>query len=78
MISPVTIVALVVTLIMYIGEMIMLSGHLYRFGYGFLFCGLAGIVLAPIDILIIIVSGCLTAAICYTFGKPIKQIHSIL
>ena len=67
-----SIMASVVTLIMYIGEMILLSGHLYRFGTGFLFNGLTGIVLAPIDILIIIASGCINAAICYTFSKPLK------
>lgn len=66
-----SIMASVVTLIMYIGEMILLSGHLYRFGSGFLFDGLAGIVLSPIDILIILVSGCINAAICYTFSGPL-------
>ena len=64
-----SILASVVTLFMYIGEMILLSGHLYRFGSGFLFNGLAGIVLAPIDILIIIASGCINAAICHSFRK---------
>ncbi len=68
-----SIIASVVTLIMYIGEMILLSGHLYRFGSGFLFDGLAGIVLAPIDILIITASGCINAAICYAFNKPIAN-----
>ena len=64
-----SIVASVVTLIMYIGEMILLNGHLYRFGFGLLFDGINGIVLAPIDILIIIASGCINAAICHTFSK---------
>jgi hypothetical protein len=59
---------------MYIGEMILLSGHLYRFGSGFLFDGLKSIVLAPIDILIIIASGCINAAICSTFSKPLKHL----
>ncbi|MGM9637485.1 MAG: hypothetical protein ACI3YK_05825 [Eubacteriales bacterium] len=54
-------VASMVTLIMYIGEMILLSGHLYRFGNGFFFNGIPGIVLAPIDIMIILVSGGFTA-----------------
>lgn len=45
------------TLIMYIGEMILLHGYLYRFGSSFLFAGLPGIVLAPIDILVIAASG---------------------
>ena len=69
-----SIVASTVTLIMYIGEMILLSGHLYRFGSGFLFDGLAGIVLAPIDILIIVTSGCINAAICHAASKPLKHL----
>lgn len=68
-----SIVASGITLIMYMAEMILLSGHLYRFGSGFLFDGLAGLVLAPIDILVIIASGCINAAICYTFNKPVKH-----
>jgi hypothetical protein len=62
-----SIVASGLTFVMYIGEMILLSGHLYRFGTGFLFDGLSGIVLAPIDILIIIASGCINAAITASF-----------
>lgn len=68
-------VASIVTLIMYIGEMILLSGHLYRFGSGFLFDGLAGIVLAPVDILIIMASGGINAAICRTFSKSSKRLE---
>jgi hypothetical protein len=71
-----SILASLVTLIMYIGEMILLSGHLYRFGSELLFDGLAGIVLAPIDILVILASGCISAAICYTFSKPKNQIEA--
>jgi ABC-type multidrug transport system fused ATPase/permease subunit len=65
-----SIMASFVTLVMYMGEMILLSGHLYRFGSGFLFDGLSGIVLAPIDILIIIAAGCINAAICHALRKP--------
>ena len=53
-----------VTLAMYIGETFLLSGHLYRFGTGFLFDEIWGTVFAPIDIFIIILSGLITAAIC--------------
>lgn len=53
--------AAAVTLIMYVGEMILLSGHLYRFGDGFFFNGVPGIVLAPIDVMIIAVSGVVAA-----------------
>ena len=56
-------VASSVTLIMYIGELILLSGHLYRFGNGFLFDGLGALVLAPIDLIVILLSGGITAVV---------------
>ncbi len=59
-----------ITLIMYIGEMILLSGHLYRFGIGFLFNRIRGLVLAPIDIIVVLLSGCATAVICFALNKP--------
>lgn len=58
-----TIVAAAMTLLMYVGEMILLNGHLYLFGTGFLFNSIPGIVLAPIDLLIIAASGGVTALI---------------
>lgn len=57
------IVASAMTALMYIGEMILLSGHLYRFGNGFFFESIPGIVLAPVDLLIIVAAGCFTALI---------------
>ena len=51
------IVSAAVTLIMYIGEMILLRGNLYRFGSGFFFDELPAIVLAPVDLLVILASG---------------------
>lgn len=57
------IVSSAMTLLMYIGEMILLNGHLYSFGEGFIFNSIPGIVLAPIDLMIIVVSGCMTALI---------------
>lgn len=56
-------VASAITLVMYIGEMILLSGHLYRFGTGFFFDGITGIVFAPVDIAVILASGAVTALI---------------
>lgn len=53
-------IALLTTLVMYIGEMILLHGHLYRFGSGLLFDGIEGIILAPVDIIVIIMSGAVT------------------
>lgn len=58
-----SIVASAMTLLMYIGEMILLNGHLYSMGTGVLFDGLPGIVFAPIDLFIILLTGCITALI---------------
>lgn len=58
-----SIVASVMTLLMYIGEMILLNGHLYSMGSGILFDRLPGIVFAPIDLLIILLAGCITALV---------------
>ena len=46
-----------VTLLMYVGEMILLGGRLYRLGSGWMFDPLPAIVLAPMDILIILLGG---------------------
>ena len=51
----------VMTFLMYIAEMFLLNGHLYSFGSGFLFDGLPVIVFAPIDLLVILSSGGITA-----------------
>lgn len=57
------------TLAMYIGEMCLLSGNLYLLGTGFWFAGLPGIVLAPVDILIILAAGAASAGICALLNK---------
>lgn len=63
MVMPAVVSALA-TLAMYAGEMILLNGNLYRFGTGFFFDGLGALVLAPVDMLIILVSGAVTLLIC--------------
>jgi hypothetical protein len=55
--------ALLLTLLMYVGEMVLLNGHLYRFGTGFLCQGIPGIVFAPVDLLTILAAGGITAGI---------------
>lgn len=55
--------ASLLTLAMYMGEMILLNGNVYRFGTGLLFKGIPGIVLAPVDLLIVVAAGGITAAI---------------
>ena len=58
-----SIAAAAMTFLMYIGEMILLNRHLYSFGTGFIFDSIPGIVFAPIDLLIILASACITALI---------------
>ncbi|MBQ2933774.1 MAG: hypothetical protein IJE02_04060 [Clostridia bacterium] len=70
--------ASVMTFLMYIAEMFLLNGHLYSFGSGLLFDGLPGIVFAPIDLLVILLSGCITALLlmllnCGRDGRKVKQ-----
>ena len=62
-----SIAAALMTFLMYIGEMILLSRHLYSFGTGLIFDSIPGIVFAPIDLLVILASACITALI---FGIP--------
>lgn len=63
------IIACAMALLMYIGEMCLLSGSLYRFGTGWFFDGLGKLVLAPVDILIILASGLITALIAILTAK---------
>ena len=69
------IVSSAMTLLMYIGEMILLNGHIYSFGEGFFFSGIPGIVLAPIDLLIIVMSGGMTALIFTWLNRKIFKSH---
>lgn len=57
------IIASLATLLMYIGEMILLNGHLYCLGSGTFFESIPLIVLAPIDLLVIAASAGITALI---------------
>lgn len=66
-------VGAITTLAMYIGEMCLLNGNLYLFGTGFWFTGLPGIVLAPVDILIILMSGVVSGGICMLLNKEVKM-----
>ena len=66
------VVASAMTLLMYVGELILLNGHLYRFGTGFFFDGLPGIVLAPVDVLIAVAAGGVTALLFSLTNKTTK------
>lgn len=63
------VVGALITLAMYIGEMFLLSGHLYRFGTGLLFDGIPEIVLAPVDLLVIVLAGGISSGICAGLNK---------
>ncbi len=58
-----SLVASAMTFLMYIGEMILLNGHLYKMGTGFVFDSMPGIVFAPIDLLVIATAGGITTLI---------------
>ncbi|MCL1838520.1 MAG: hypothetical protein FWG47_04285 [Propionibacteriaceae bacterium] len=57
---------------MYVGEAVMMSGNLYRFGNGWFFEPLGSLVLAPVDILIVAGSGGLTALIAQQSRKRLS------
>lgn len=58
-----------VTLLMYVGEMILLSGHVYRFGTDFLFRPLSPLALAPIDLIVILSAGGITAGVLAAISR---------
>lgn len=64
-----SVVASAVTFIMYIGEMILLHSHLYRFGTGVFFEAFGGIVFAPVDIVVILLSGIICLLLLWKFNS---------
>lgn len=56
-----SVVACIMTILMYVGELILLHGHLYRFGTALIFRGIPGIVFSFVDLLIIAAAGGITA-----------------
>lgn len=64
-----SLVSVVVTVLMYVGELILLQGNLYRFGKGVIFEGIADLVLAPVDIAVIILSGVICGFIFFLLSK---------
>jgi hypothetical protein len=53
-------IAALTTVVMYIGEMVMMNWNLYRFGEGLLFDPIGACPLAPVDFAIIVASGVIT------------------
>lgn len=58
-----SLVASIMTFLMYIGEMILLNGNLYSFGNSFIFKSINGIVLSAFDLITVVLSGVMTAYI---------------
>lgn len=67
--------ASITTLLMYIGEMFLLRGNLYILGTDLMFNSINGIVLSLFDIIVIIVSGLITAIILSIITK--RKLKSI-
>ena len=65
-------IAFCAAILMYIGESSMMGGNLYRFGTGWLFNGLPMIALAPVDILIVVLSGTAAFIILRTARKHVN------
>lgn len=68
-----SVVSILASTAMYIGEMILLNGNLYRFGNGLFFEELGAIVLAPVDIVIILASGAITLIICAAVNRKTEK-----
>ena len=64
-----SLVSVVVTMLMYVGELILLQGNLYRFGKGMIFEGIGSLVVAPVDIAVIILSGVICGFIFFLLSK---------
>ncbi len=66
--------AALITLVMYIGELVLTGGVLFSFGKSFFFRSIGFIPFAPVDIFVIIASGALTYLIMYWLnsGKAVR------
>lgn len=63
------IIAAVTTVIMYIGELILMGGVLFKYGNGFLFNPVGAIPLAIVDFVVILLSGIITYGLLYFLNK---------
>lgn len=63
------VVAAVVTFIMYIGELMLFDGVLYKFGSGFLFSPALGTPFAIVDMAVILLAGAITYGLTAWLNK---------
>ena len=62
-------IAIATAAAMYVGELILLGGTLYRFGSGVFFEPIGGCPLAPVDFLVVALSGALTYALLFLIRR---------
>ena len=65
-------VATAATLLMYLGELVLMDGKLFTYGQGFLFEPLFGMPFAPADWAVILLSGALTYLLMRLMNKPCR------
>lgn len=63
------VISAAVTLLMYLGEIALLNGEVYRFGRGIFFSRMGVLVLAPADVLIVLASGAGCALILHHLAR---------
>lgn len=71
-----SVVAMATTLVMYIGELILLNGELYKLGKGWLFEPMGASVFAAFDILVILAAGGLTCGVTWLLNRTPKAVSS--
>lgn len=73
-----SIASVLVCAAMYVGEFVLLDGTFYRFGENFLFAGIPNIVIAPIDIIIILLSGIISSGVLALVKKKGFKVHATI
>jgi len=73
-----SLIACVTTYFMYLGELVLMNGVLFKYGKGFLFNPIGASPFALIDLFVILLAGLLTYAILFIFRyKPKKEVLAI-
>ena len=67
-------IAAATTSIMYVGELVLMGGILFKFGSGFMFDPLGACPLAPIDYIVIVLSGVITYLILFLIRQKERPI----
>lgn len=70
-------IATITTIVMYIGEMVMMNWNLYRFGEGLLFDPIGACPFAPVDFAVIIATGVITYLLLRFIRSRDKAVFSV-